>query len=88
MRLKGTDARRVFAELKFIYDKYAPLRTFWKLPCTNRRMTLVFPHLALPTTSSLHVDRGTPLRTAAALRESREAEPSEEFCQKVLEGGR
>jgi len=57
-------------------------RTFWKLPCTNRRMTLVFPHLALPTTNSLHVATGTPLRTAAAWRESSEAEPRDCFCGK------
>jgi hypothetical protein len=45
-------------------------------------MTLVFPHLALPTTSSLHVATGTPLRTAAAWRESREADPKECFYEK------
>lgn len=41
-------------------------RTFSKLPCTKRRMTLVLPHLAFPTTRSLHVEAASPLARLAA----------------------
>ena len=63
------------------------IHTLLKFPWTNLRMTLVLPHLALPTISSLHVPTGTPLLTAAAWRESKEAEPRESLCKFVWCGG-
>lgn len=53
--------------------------TLLKLPSTNRLMILVLPHFAFPTTKSLQVVTGKPVR-AAAVRKDSKSGPNACFC--------
>lgn len=58
-----------------------PLPTLENVSSTNRRMTLVLPHLALPTTSSLHVTVGMRPGCGASSAAS-DAASFELFCSR------